>query len=243
MATAGHPRAGDTVSWYITAGDGEILTTGPIWSFTTVPPNLPPYEPYAPDPADRELGVPTDQVLAWRASDPERDRLTYDVYFGTLNPPFLADKGLTSPSFDPGPLDPDTPYYWSVTVKDAEHSTVGPTWRFRTAPANSAPHEPYAPYPADRETGVPLDQVLAWRCYDPDRDTLTYDVYFGTMNPPLIARRGVTTPVYDPGTLSPGTDYYWTILASDGTDTTVGPTWRFRAVELTNIYLPLVLRE
>ena len=230
--------------WYVTAWDGEILTTGPTWSFITIPPNLPPYPPYKPDPADRETGVPTDQVLNWLASDPERDPLTYDIYFGDTNPPPLEHKGLSSPSFDPGLLEPDTRYYWGVTVKDDEgHSTAGSTWSFMTAPANLPPNEPYAPYPADSESDVPLDQLLAWRCYDPDRDTLTYDVYFGTTNPPPNVEHGLDTARYNPGALNPGTPYYWQIVAFDGTDTTEGPVWRFRTTELSSIYLPLILKQ
>jgi len=240
--TPGTLSAGETYYWAIVASDRVSETQGPVWSFSTIPPNLPPYPPYQPDPADRETGVPIDQVLSWRASDPERDRLTYDIYFGVLNPPLIADRGLTSPSYDPGLLRADTRYYWSVTVKDGEHSTVGPTWTFMTAPANLPPGEPYAPYPADRESDVPLNQLLAWRCYDPDRDTLTYDVYFGTTYPPLLAQRGLDSARYNPGPLLPGTDYFWAIRANDGTDTTLGPTWRFQTSDLTYVYLPLVLR-
>lgn len=237
--------AGSTYYWAIAASDGLSETRGPIWTFSTLPPNQPPYEPYAPDPADRELGVPTDQTLTWRASDPERDRLTYDIYFGTLSRPPLMAEGLTTPSFDPGLLRADTPYYWSITVSDGLHDTAGPTWSFRTAPANRPPDEPYAPSPADRAADIPADQVLSWRCYDPDRDRLTYDVYFGTRYPPILVSRGLTTTSYNPGTLSLATSYYWSISCSDGIHTTMGPTWRFHTVGLdpVEIYLPIVLRE
>jgi hypothetical protein len=229
--------------WGIAASDGVSSTRGPIWSFTTVPPNQPPYEPYAPDPNHRETGVPTDQVLTWRASDPERDRLTYDVYLGTTSHPSLVAEGLTTPSYDPRSLHEDTTYYWIIVVSDGDHETAGPTWMFKTALPNRAPEEPYAPYPADRSSDVPVDLELTWRCYDPDRDGLTYDVYFGTMYPPLLASRGVTMTVYNPGTLSRGTPYYWAIGASDGISATVGPTWRFETAALTNVYLPLVMKK
>jgi putative hemolysin len=229
--------------WGIAASDGVSSTRGPVWSFTTIPPNEPPYAPYKPDPADRETGVPTDQVLTWHASDPERDRLTYDVYFGTSSTPPLVAEGLTTPSYDPPSLRADTIYYWIVAVSDGAHETVGPTWKFRTAVPNRAPYEPYAPSPADRASGVPVAQVLTWRCYDPDRDTLTYDVYFGTMYPPLLVSRGLTTTVYSPSTLSQGMNYYWGIRASDGINTTVGPTWRFQTAGNSHVYLPLVVRN
>jgi hypothetical protein len=71
---------------------------------------------------------------------------------------------------------------------------------------------------------------------------LTYDLAFGTSNPPPVVGKNLTNPVYDPGTLDEGARYYWSVNVSDGISTTVGMTWRFTAVESEYIYLPLVLR-
>jgi hypothetical protein len=218
-------------------------TTGPTWSFTTVPANQAPYVPYKPSPANRALGVPADQILTWRSSDPERDPMTYDIALGTSNPPPVVATDLTTPNYDPGVLEAEVKYYWAITVTDGFNTTVGPTWSFNTAAPNQAPYAAYFPYPANRAIDVPTTPILSWQGSDPDKDTLAYDVYFGTSSPPPVVSKNVTTTVYDPGPLAEGTHYYWSINVTDGISTTVGSTWRFRTAGGAYIYLPLVLRH
>ncbi|HUW84368.1 MAG TPA: M36 family metallopeptidase [Phycisphaerae bacterium] len=65
---------------------------------------------------------------------------TYDVYFGTDNPPTtLICDDVTDPTCDPTPapgqvLDPDTTYYWKVVATNCCGTTEGPVWSFSTAP-------------------------------------------------------------------------------------------------------------
>lgn len=236
--------AGTRHYWSIRASDGLSTTTGPVWSFTTVSANRPPYEPYAPTPAHGATGVPVDQALTWRASDPDRDRLTYTVALGTRNPPPVVAENLTTASYTPSrPLQTDATYYWIVTASDGLTETVGPTWSFKTASLNQAPAAPYFPYPDDQASGVPLDSLLSWSGYDPDKDPLTYDVYFGDSDPPPLVSESLTTTVYTPGVLDEGLTYYWAIHASDGVSVTVGSTWRFQTTGFNFVYLPLVLRN
>jgi len=108
---------------------------------------------------------------------------------------------------------------------------------------NHAPAAPYFPYPDDQASGVPVDSILSWSGYDPDKDPLTYDVYFGDSNPPPLVSENLTTTVYTPGTLAEGFKYYWVIHASDGVSVTLGSTWRFQTTGFSYIYLPLVLRN
>ena len=50
---------------------------------------------------------------------------------------------------------------------------------------NNPPYPPYDPVPEDGEADIPVTVVLNWTGGDPDPcDTVTYDVYFGSM-PPL----------------------------------------------------------
>lgn len=44
---------------------------------------------------------------------------------------------------------------------------------------------------------------------NPDGDTVTYDVYFGTSSPPPLVSSAQAAATYDPGTLSYSTTYYW----------------------------------
>jgi hypothetical protein len=235
-------NAGTRYYWSIRADDGESTTTGPIWTFTTTPANRAPYTPYKPYPDDRATDVPTDQVLTWRASDPDRDPMTYTLALGTSDPPPVMATNLSTASYDPGALQAEVRYYWAITVTDGLNTTVGPTWSFTTAAPNRAPYAAYDPYPVNRATGVPIDEVFRWQGSDPDRDPLAYDVHFGTHSPPPVVSKNVTATVYDPGPLATGTTYYWSVDVTDGISTTVGTTWHFQTAGSAHVYLPLVLR-
>jgi len=235
--------AGTRYYWSIRTSDGMSTTTGPMWSFTTIPANRPPDAPYKPTPLDHATGVALDQAIKWRASDPDRDRLSYTVSLGTTNPPPVAATGLAAAGYTPTQqLVTSARYYWSITVSDGEQTTAGPVWSFMTAAPNRAPNSPYAPDPADLAIDIPVNQVLNWRSYDPDRDSLTYALYFGDSNPPPLVSEGLTTTTYHPGTLAPETQYYWAITASDGISVTTGATWSFQTAGGIAVYLPLVLR-
>jgi hypothetical protein len=79
--------------------------------------------------------VTVDVVLSWVSeTDPDGDPVTFDIYFGTDDPPpFAASRAV--PSYDPpGDLDPATIYYWRVVALDSEGGkTSGGTWVFTTA--------------------------------------------------------------------------------------------------------------
>jgi hypothetical protein len=94
---------------------------------------------------------------------------------------------------------------------------------------DSIPNVPSNPVPADGAVNVPLNQVLSWTGGDPDSgDTVTYDVYLGTTNPPTTkvssAQAGTTfTP-----TLAFSTKYYWKIVSTDNHHASAaGPVWSF----------------
>lgn len=81
---------------------------------------------------------------------------------------------------------------------------------------NTKPYIPSNPTPSDNATGITINPTLSWECYDPDGDTLIYDIYFGTdSNPPLI-KLGHTSRSYSPGPLQYGSKYHWKIVAKDG---------------------------
>jgi len=94
---------------------------------------------------------------------------------------------------------------------------------------NNPPYEPSNPYPDNHASSVHINTNLNWDCVDPDEgDILTYDVYFGTSsNPPLIVS-DIILNIYNPGTMSYGTKYYWKIVAKDNLDgVTSGQIWDF----------------
>jgi len=94
-------------------------------------------------------------------------------------------------------------------------------------PGNNAPTTPSNPNPVDSATGVSRSPVLSWSCSDPDGDSLTYDVYFGTDNP--LATKvslGQQATTLGRSGLTGGTIYYWKIVARDSrNNATTGPVW------------------
>ena len=59
--------------------------------------------------------------------------VTYDVYLGTTNPPPIVSEGEVNSLYDPGYLEYETTYYWSVETYDSYGlSTGGQVWEFTT---------------------------------------------------------------------------------------------------------------
>jgi hypothetical protein len=108
--------------------------------------------------------------------------------------------------------------------------------------SNLTPVMPTNPSPANGELNVWVGQVLSWQGGDPDGDPITYIIALGPGNPPSVV--GQTGSVlFNPGQLLTNTHYYWTVTATDGVSTTVGPLWEFTTrndATIYRIYLPLV---
>jgi len=200
------------------------------WSVSWIE-NSPPNTPSNPDPSDGETDVDINADLSWTCSDPDGDSLTYDVYFGTSNPPPLVSTGQSQNTYDPGVMNFGTTYYWKIVAFDIHGaSTSGPVWSFTTW-SNNPPNEPSNPDPANGETDVDIDADLFWTCSDPDGDSLSYDVYFSSVNPPNQVSWNQSATTYNPGTLDMGTTYYWKIVAWDIYDaSTSGPVWSFTTI-------------
>jgi parallel beta-helix repeat protein len=94
---------------------------------------------------------------------------------------------------------------------------------------NSPPFTPSNPTPQNGATSININQDLSWSGGDPDDDDIvTYDVYFGTNNPPEKKIANQSATVYDPGTMSYNTKYYWKIVSWDNDDKySVGTVWSF----------------
>ncbi|HFD38641.1 MAG TPA: hypothetical protein ENJ31_02140, partial [Anaerolineae bacterium] len=114
---------------------------------------------------------------------------------------------------------------------------------------NNPPYTPSNPSPADGATGVSLNTSLSWTGGDPDSgDTVTYDVYLGTSDPPPQVATGLSATTYKPSSnLSPNQTYYWMITAYDNHGASAdGPVWSFTTGTTTlahKVYLPLVVRK
>jgi hypothetical protein len=95
--------------------------------------NHPPAQPVLPDPADNRRDVDASATLQWSCSDPDRDTLQYDVYFGNSTSPPLIGESLPEQVFPVDSLAPFSTYYWKVVAKDPDGLTAeGPVWNFTT---------------------------------------------------------------------------------------------------------------
>ncbi len=123
---------GTVVSWSICYKNKRgKLTTTPEQHFRI---NLPPHQPTDPRPADGAHIHTINPVLQWIGSDPDpEERLTYDVYFGTTNPPPVVSIAQEESSYQVGALAYSSEYYWRVVIwDDSNRFMQSPVWRFTT---------------------------------------------------------------------------------------------------------------
>jgi hypothetical protein len=57
---------------------------------------------------------------------------TYDVLFGTTNPPSQVSTGQTAASYAPAVLANSTTYFWQIVSHNGGGATAGPVWSFTT---------------------------------------------------------------------------------------------------------------
>ena len=191
-----------------------------------------------PYPANGALDVPLSPTLHIDISDDDGDDMdiiwfsnvsgswqsfgnNYSVYNGTYY--------MTNSNFN----EFETTYYWSVSVDDGTRVVYSPTYKFTTKAQNKPPYIPNSPNPSNDSIDIELNTDLSWSGGDPDGDSVTYDVYFDTTNPPItkaISNQSSTT--YDPGMMDVNETYYWQIIAwDDKGNSSIGPIWKFTTKE------------
>ena len=219
--------------WRIDTYDGQGgASTGPLWTFTTKE-DTPPFIPSSPEPLNNSLNVNISSNLSWVGGDPDGDNVTYDVYFGlSSNPPIIEADSVNS-SFNPGLLDYNTQYFWRIESEDIYgYSTMGPIWTFTTK-ENPPPYIPFNPIPENKSTNIHIDAIISWSGGDPDGDNVTYDIYFGDNENPILISSNQTENNYQPGVMNTTTTYYWRIISWDSLGkSSIGPLWNFK----TSIY-------
>jgi uncharacterized repeat protein (TIGR03803 family) len=90
----------------------------------------------------------------------------------------------------------------------------------------AAPDAPGTPTPASGAADVAVSATLIW---SDAAGATSYDVNWGTTDPPPAAMTGLTTTSWTP-TLIAGTTYYWQVVARNGGGTSAGPVWSFTTV-------------
>jgi hypothetical protein len=192
---------------------------GPVSNDSTIVPKAgqAPSAPALPSPANGATGVGINPTLVWSAPG----ATSYDVSFGTTNPPPPLVSGISSATYTPTGIINGTTYHWQIVARNAQGSTTGAVWSFSTVAA--APGTPTSPAPADGSTGVATNVTLTWAA----SGATTYDVLFGTSDPPDQIASGVSSPSYTPVGLIGGATYFWQIVAHNSGGANQGPRWSF----------------
>jgi len=81
--------------------------------------------------------------------------------------------------------------------------------------SNTPPNKPSSPNPSNGSSDIAIATTLSWQCSDPDNDTITYDIYFGSTFPLTKVANNITGNSFSPGTLQYSTTYYWKVVAWD----------------------------
>lgn len=220
-----------TVLWSCGGGGGGGDTPDPT------PVNNAPTAPTLVYPTNNLLCIDNVLVFDWNAStDADGDVLNYQIQVATdaqfTNIAHTLSSASTEKSIT---LEKGKAYYWRVKATDPknESSDYSATFQFYTEGVGVSNHLPFSPVlvsPAigSVESGATVN--LQWTASDVDADdVLTYDVYFGTANPPT------TVHTADLGTanldvdLAASTNYYWKVVVKDGQGgQTNGQVWDFK---------------
>jgi hypothetical protein len=115
------------------------------------------------------------KFLSWIGGGPPRSTISYDVYFGTINPPPQVTSNRSSTFYIPGTMNIGTTYYWKIVAWDQEgKSTQGSIWHFLT---HQAPNAPTIKGPAKGKPEESYTFVIT--STDPDSNRLYYFVDWG----------------------------------------------------------------
>jgi len=207
-----------TYYWRIDEVNDGGITEGDIWSFTTTTYQASrPGRASGPSPSHSATNVSRTAQLNWNAGF---GAVTHKIYFGTSSSPVFRTS-QSGTSFDPGELEYATTYYWRIDEVNNVGTTTGYTWNFTTI--SDIPEIASGPSPPDGATNVDINVILGWPA---DGSATSYNVYFGTSQTPDY-RGNQTASIFGPGTLQPGTTYYWRIDQVNAAGTTQGNVWQF----------------
>lgn len=150
-----------TYLWRVDSRNDVGTTPGPLWSFST---GSLPGTPSNPTPADGSIEIALLPILSWSPVD---GATSYNLCFGTENPPPPYVQNLTDTSFEfADSLEWATTYYWEIGVVNTIGTTPGPIWSFFTI-ANASDDRviplprtvtlgPVYPNPFNAEVSIPF---------------------------------------------------------------------------------------
>ncbi|KAF2336284.1 fibronectin type III domain-containing protein [Flavobacterium daemonense] len=199
--------------------------------------NTAPTVPTLVGPVDNKLCLDNTVSFQWnKATDKENDAITYQIQVAKDNTFAQIEK-----TFDGADnvasfvLSKNTAYYWRIKATDAKGlaSAYSATFKFYTSGDAVVNHLPFAPELVQPIMNAALSTTTAtlkWTASDVDTaDVLTYDVYFGTANPPTAKASENQGANSLDVTIEPGKQYFWRVVVKDNKGgETVGQVWKFK---------------
>jgi hypothetical protein len=223
---------------YIAAISFSLWSCGGGGDEPTPPPvvNTAPTVPTLTYPTNNLLCIDNVLNFQWNAStDAEGGVITYQIEV-SKNTQFspLAHNVTSTTASKSITLEKGIAYYWRVKATDSKSaaSNYSTTFSFYTEGVGVTNHLPFSPVlvsPTLNSVQSAATINLQWTASDVDTsDTLTYDVYFGTANPPMIvtsANQSASTLTKTVATTGP---HYWKVVVKDNNGgQTVGQVWSF----------------
>lgn len=199
--------------------------------------NVAPSVPVLTSPVDNKLCLDNTVSFSWnKSTDENKDAITYqiqvakDIAFTQITKTFDGADNAASIA-----LDKNTAFYWRIKATDSKglSSAYSSVFKFYTAGDAVVNHLPFAPELVAPVLNSALNAgtvSLKWNASDVDTaDALTYDVYFGTANPPTTKIAENKSDKTFNATIETGKQYFWKVVVKDGKGgETVGQVWKFK---------------
>lgn len=203
----------------------------------STPPNTAPTIPTLVAPTNNKLCIENTVTFQWNNStDAENNAITYQLQVAKdqeFSQIVKTEEGTTTSKVIT--LEKGTAYYWRVKATDNQglsngYSTFNNFYTSSDAVVNYLPFAPELVRPAFNAVLNTSTATLEWNANDVDiSDKLTFDVYFGTDNPPTAkVSENKETKTLDVAIL-PSKEYYWKVVAKDNKGgETIGQIWKFK---------------
>lgn len=146
---------------------------------------------------------------------------SYEVVVKNLNSS-ISNSYATNTTTKDIVLDRAVPYSWKVISKSVSVSqtATSPTWKFYNAGEGL---KTYPPFPAEiiepsmgeYITSTNNTVSLKWKGTSVSNNIVSYDVYFGTANPPSLHKANHTSVELTGVVVTVNTIYYWKIVTKD----------------------------
>ena len=198
--------------------------------------NTAPTVPTLTAPVNTSLCIDNVVNFQWNAStDSQGDAITYQIQVAKDNLFSQIAHTLTATTTNKSiTLEKGIAYYWRVKATDSKNasSNYSATFNLYTEGVGITNHLPFSPAlvsPALNSVQTGTNVTLQWTASDVDaNNTLTYDVYFGTANPPTIVTSTNQSASTLSKTVSTSTTYYWKVTVKDDKGgQTIGQVWSF----------------